>query len=75
MGWYGVHAMDRSGSLREDNAESIVCRCASSRSGLGVEVVAPKSKAFCASLSALTVVDYSAEFRWRREECGEIAGL
>ena len=34
--WYGSHEMNGSGSLREDNAERKISRCADLRSGLGV---------------------------------------
>ena len=73
--WYGIHVMDGSGSLMGDNAERRICRCASSRSWSGVEVVAPKSAAFHASLAALPVFDASEECIWRREECGGTTGL
>ena len=66
--WYGAHAMDRSGSLREDNAQRSICSCASSRSVSGVEAVPPKSDAFRASLEASPVVDTSVECRWSRED-------
>ena len=61
--WYGAHAMDGLGSLREENVERRICRCASLRSGSGVEAVAPKSEAFRASLAALPILDTSARFR------------
>ena len=48
--------MDGSGSLREENEERRICRCASSRSGSGVKSVAPKSKAFLAILAAPPLV-------------------
>ena len=64
--------MDRSSSFREENEEIRICRCASSRYGSGVEVIAPKSEAFRASLAALPVVDVSVECIWSREECGGI---
>ena len=73
--WYGAHAMDRLNSFREENAERSVCRCASSRSGSGVEDVPPKSKAFRASVAASPVVDTSAECIWMREDCGDMTGL
>ena len=53
--------MDGSVSLREENAERRVFCCASLRSGLGVEVVAPKSESFRASLAVSPVVDTIAE--------------
>ena len=56
-GWYSSHVMDRSGSLREENAERRTCHCASLRSGLGVESVAPNSEAFRAILAASPVVE------------------
>ena len=59
--WYNVYAINRSGSLREDNAERSIYWCASLRSRSGVEVVAPKSEAFRASLAALGVVYASVE--------------
>ena len=37
--WYGSHEMDRSGSLKKENAEIRIFRCAPSRSGSGVEAV------------------------------------
>ena len=49
--------MDRSGSLREYNAERRIFHCAFLRSGLGVKYVAPKIEVFCAILSALPVVE------------------
>ena len=61
--------------MREENAEMMICRCASSRSGSGVEAIAPKSKVFRAILAASPVVDTSAEWIWRREECGVMTGL
>ena len=63
------------GFLREENAERKIFYCASLRSGLGVEYVSPKSEAFRAILAALSVVDTSAECRWRREECGGMMRL
>ena len=45
-GWYVSHEMDGSGFLRDENVERSICRCASSRSGSGVESVAPKSEEF-----------------------------
>ena len=50
-------------------------RCASLRSGSGVEVFSPKGEAFCASLTASPVVDASVESLWRKEECGGMTGL
>ena len=44
--WYGSHVMDGSGFLMVYNVERSICRCASSRSGSGVESVAPKSEEF-----------------------------
>ena len=73
--WYDAHAMDRLGSLRAENAERKICRCASSRSRLEVEAVAPKSEAFRASLAASLAVNTSAECRRRKEECGGTMGL
>ena len=73
--WYYVHAMNRLGSFREENEEKRICRCASSRSGSGVEVIAPKSEAFRTSLAELPAVDASADCRWRREERGVMTGL
>ena len=73
--WYRVHVMDGLGYLREDNAEMRICQCASSRSGLGVEVFAPNSEAFCAILEASPVVDASVECIWRREKCSGMTGL
>ena len=64
--WYRVHVMGGLGSLREENAERRICRCASSRFGLGVEVIAPKRKAFCKILAELHVVDDSTECIWSR---------
>ena len=64
--WYGAHAMEISGYLREENAERMIYCCASLRSGSGVEAVAPKSEAFRASLAALPVVYNSEECRWSR---------
>ena len=49
---YGVHAMDGLGSFRKDNAERRIFRSASSRSGLGMNGITPKSEAFRASLVA-----------------------
>ena len=73
--WYSVHAIDGSGSLRWDNVERRICRCDSSTSGSGVEVIAPKSEALHASLALLPIADTSAECRWRKEECGGTIGL
>ena len=73
--WYSVHAIDGSGSLRWDNVERRICRCDSSTSGSGVEVIAPKSEALHASLAVLPIADTSAECRWRKEECGDMTGL
>ena len=73
--WYDAHVMYRLGSFREENAEMRIFCCNSSRSGAGVESVAPKSEAFRAILAALSVVDTSAECRWRREECGGMMRL
>ena len=64
--WYGVHVIDGLGSLREENTERRIYFCASSRSGSGVEVVAPKSETFRASLAASPVVDASEDCIWRR---------
>ena len=47
-------------SLREENEERRICRCASLRSGLGVDFFTQKSEAFRASLAASPVVDDSA---------------
>ena len=58
--WYKSHAMDGSGSLREENADRRICRCAYSGFGSGVEAVAPKSEVFCTILVALPVADTSA---------------
>ena len=55
--WYGVHAMDGSGSLRYENSERNIFCCASSKSRLGVEVVAPTSEAFRAILAVLLQVE------------------
>ena len=55
--------------------ERRICRCASSRSGSGVEAIAPKSEAFRASLAALPLFGTSVKCIWRREECGDITGL
>ena len=73
--WYVSHVMDGSGSLREKNAERRICRCASSSSGSGVEAVALKSQAFRSILAVPPVVDTSAEWIRRREECGGMTGL
>ena len=73
--WYGAHAMDRSGSLWEENIERRICRCASLRSGSGVESVARKSEAFRTSFAASPVVYASSEYRCRREECNGMMGL
>ena len=73
--WYIVHAMVGLASLRKENAERRICRCASLRSRSGMEVVAPKSGEFRVRLSALPVVDASEECIWRREECGGMTGL
>ena len=72
--WYGAHEIDGSGYLREENAEKRICRCAYSRSGLGVEYIAPKREASHGSLVASPVVDIVAECIWRRGECGGITG-
>ena len=61
--------------MREENAESNIFRCTSSRSGSGVEFVAPKSKAFHVILAALPVVKTRAECGWRRKECSDMTGL
>ena len=65
--WYIVHAMERLGYLREENAERRILRCTSSRYRSGVKFVTPKSKASRASLAVLPVVDASAECRRSRE--------
>ena len=44
--WYSSYMVEGSGFLREENVERRIYCCASSRSGLGVESVDPKSKAF-----------------------------
>ena len=64
--WYGYHAMDGSGSFREENTERRICRCDSSMFGSGVESNAPKRKVFRAILAALPVVETRLEWRWRR---------
>ena len=73
--WYGAYAMDGSGSLNDENAERSIFRCASSRYGSGEAAVTPKSEVFRASLATLPVVDTSAEFRRRKEDCGGMEGL
>ena len=73
--WYGAHVMDGSGSLREENVERRICRCASSRYRSGMDDIAPKSEAFRACLAVSLVVDSSLECIWRREECGIMTGL
>ena len=64
--WYGTNTMGGWGSMREENVERTMCRCASLRSGLGVEDATQKSNAFRARLAALPLIDTSAECIWRR---------
>ena len=74
-GCYSSHSMYGSGSLREDNVERSILRCAALRSKLGVESITQKINAFHAILEATPVVESRAECRWRREECGCMKGL
>ena len=60
--WYGSHEMEGLGSLMEENVRRRIFRYVLSRSGSGVESVAPKSKAFCVILATLPAVK-------TREEC------
>ena len=55
--FYGSHAMYRLRYSREENAERRIFCCAASRSGPGVDSIAPKNKAFHAIFVALPLIE------------------
>ena len=73
--FYNSHAMYRLGSLREENMEKSICRCAASRYRSGMESVDQNSEVFNTILAALPVAETRAESRRNMEDCGGMTGL